>query len=304
MPDAEIHFLTKEAYRPVLEANPYIDKLWFLDKSILQTVARLKSLRFDAIIDLHHNLRTLLLKSGLRAPSVSFRKLNIEKYLHVRFGMNTLPPIHIVDRYMETISKFGIKNDGKGLDYFIPVETRDVMIDLPSVYDGGYVGIVVGALKATKRMPPEMLRSLCEKIMYPIVLLGGADESEEGSRIASINPEKIFNACGKYTLNESALLIRSATIIISPDTGLMHIAAAFQKPLISVWGNTIPAFGMYPYMPGKERNSFISEVKGLKCRPCSKIGYDSCPKKHFDCMMQQDENKILSEVGKAFSAGV
>jgi len=76
----------------------------------------------------------------------------------------------------------------------------------------------------------------------------------------------------------------------------MHIAAALKKPVISIWGNTVPEFGMYPYLPGHEELSFISEVDGLKCRPCSKIGFKQCPKKHFKCMLDQDENRILQKV--------
>jgi heptosyltransferase-2 len=71
----------------------------------------------------------------------------------------------------------------------------------------------------------------------------------------------------------------------------MHIAAAFKKDIISVWGNTIPEFGMYPYLAGKK--SKIIEVKELSCRPCSKIGFKKCPKKHFYCMNLIDENDII-----------
>ena len=74
---------------------------------------------------------------------------------------------------------------------------------------------------------------------------------------------------------------------------MMHIAAAFKKKIYSVWGNTIPQFGMYPYMAAS--NSKIIEVKGLGCRPCSKIGYDKCPKGHFKCMQEIDENLFLNE---------
>ncbi|RTQ44044.1 glycosyl transferase, partial [Hymenobacter gummosus] len=63
-------------------------------------------------------------------------------------------------------------------------------------------------------------------------------------------------------------------------TGQMHIAAAFRKEIISVWGNTVPEFGMYPF-----RTEFRAlEVEGLGCRPCSKIGYEKCPQGHFRCM--------------------
>jgi len=94
-------------------------------------------------------------------------------------------------------------------------------------------------------------------------------------------------------------LIKNADAVISNDTGLMHIAAAFRKKIISVWGNTVPGFGMYPYFGQKtisDPNSFIFEIEGLSCRPCSKIGYDNCPKGHFKCMNGIDEDKIVNKM--------
>jgi len=82
---------------------------------------------------------------------------------------------------------------------------------------------------------------------------------------------------------------------------LMHIAAAFKKPTISIWGNTVPELGMYPYMPANPERFRIFEVKGLSCRPCSKIGYKSCPKKHFDCMMKQDVDGMVSAVNQMWA---
>ena len=106
---------------------------------------------------------------------------------------------------------------------------------------------------------------------------------------------KVYNACGRFSINQSASLVQQARVVITPDTGLMHIAAAFKKKIISVWGNTIPEFGMFPYLPDKD--SRIIQVEGLSCRPCSKIGYSSCPKKHFRCMNDIDE-KQLAELAK------
>jgi len=101
-------------------------------------------------------------------------------------------------------------------------------------------------------------------------------------------------------LGQSASLVKQAMVVVTHDTGLMHIAAAFQKPIVSIWGNTIPEFGMYPYLPSASSKQFIAEVKELPCRPCSKIGYSTCPKKHFRCMQNQDLVKIAEEVQRMF----
>ena len=77
---------------------------------------------------------------------------------------------------------------------------------------------------------------------------------------------------------------------------MMHIASALNKKIVSIWGNTVPSFGMYPYMP-KNRDKFkIIEKKGLNCRPCSKIGFDKCPKDHFRCMNEIDTISIVKAI--------
>ena len=109
-----------------------------------------------------------------------------------------------------------------------------------------------------------------------------------------VDEVKIYNACGKFTLNESADIVRHAKFIITHDTGLMHIAAALKKPIISIWGNTIPEFGMTPYYGNKAVQQKVFEVPHLSCRPCSKIGYNKCPKRHFKCMEQQDMVEVAA----------
>ena len=136
---------------------------------------------------------------------------------------------------------------------------------------------------STKRLPVKKIISICKKISQPIVLLGGKQDISREYRIANAVGDKVFNACGKYSLNESAAFVKHAAKIITHcDTGLMHIAAAFKKEIISVWGNTIPEFGMSPYL--SDPNSKIVQVKNLSCRPCSKLGFEKCPKGHFKCM--------------------
>src|SRR6202789_728000 len=117
---AEVHYLTKASVKPILEANPYIDKIHCLGDDLDAVIGTLRSEDFDYVIDLHHNLRTWKVKRGLGKQAFSFDKLNIEKWWYTNFKWNRMPAVHIVDRYMETVAGFGIKNDGAGLDYFIP----------------------------------------------------------------------------------------------------------------------------------------------------------------------------------------
>ena len=134
-----------------------------------------------------------------------------------------------------------------------------------------------------------------------VVLMGGKEDVEKAAIIEKEVGDRVINTCGVYTLNQSAAILKKASVVIAHDTGLMHIASAFSKPVISIWGNTIPEFGMYPYIPQDPKISTIVEVKDLSCRPCSKLGYDRCPKKHFKCMNEIDLNLIVSKVNEFLS---
>lgn len=293
VPNAEVHYLSKFSFHKVIASNPYIDKFHYLNNDWDLLMHQLKEEQFDYIIDLHHNLRTIKLKKELKVKSFAFSKLNIQKWLLTNFKINRMPAVHIVDRYMDTVKSFNVKNDGKGLDYFIPKEEETQQKDLPQAHALGYIGIVIGAAHATKKLPVHQLTVLCAALDHPIVLLGGPEDRAIGDQIAAIDSIKIYNACGKFSINESADLVRKAKLIITQDTGLMHIAAAFKKPIISVWGNTVPAFGMEAYYGNNTQIQHSRfEVPNLRCRPCSKIGHDACPKKHFKCMELQNVNEI------------
>ena len=299
-PDAEIHFLTKQSFRSIVAHNPYINKIHTLGDSFELMLHELQTEEYDYIIDLHHNLRTLRIKRFLKnAKSFSFNKLNVEKFILTNLKINTLPKKHIVDRCLETVVSFGVVNDDMGLDYFIPKMDEIKKDDIPTSHMHGYIAIVIGAALATKKLPLHKLKALCSAIDHPVILLGGKEDYEDGKEIAKVDEIKIYNACGKFNLNESADLVKGSKLVISHDTGLMHIAAALQKPIISVWGNTVPSFGMYPYYGTRSNKQYdVVEINKLWCRPCSKIGFKKCPKGHFKCMEKIDVNDIVNLVNQ------
>lgn len=299
--DVEIHYATKKQYFSIVEANPYINKIHvFEDKKLPTLLQQLSDEKFDLVLDLHNNLRSFLIRSNLNIESRRFNKINFQKWLMVNFKINKLPKKHIVDRYLDTTKELGIINDGKGLDHFIPEKDKIEMNSFPVKFQTGYDVFVIGAKHFTKKLPTERVMEICSQISRPIILIGGKEDAEAGEKIASGNPEKIINACGKYNINQSASIIAQSELVITNDTGMMHIAAALKKDIISIWGNTIPEFGMYPYygntlsLDDQKSNHRILEVKGLPCRPCSKIGFDSCPKGHFKCMLENDLSSLKS----------
>lgn len=281
--DVELHFITKQQFISVLENNPYVDKFHTINQSLTEVIPQLKKENYDYIIDLHHNARTLKLKLALGKKSFSFNKLNWEKFLIVNFKKNKLPQKHIIDRYFEAVANIGVKNDGKGLDYFINDKDEiDIVSSLPALFHNDYHALVVGGSYFTKQIPITKLKEICATSSLPLILLGGKEDVTIAEQVYQLHKNKVLNLCGKLNLNQSASIIHQANKVITSDTGLMHIAAAYKKDIISLWGNTIPEFGMGPYLAGK--NSQILEVTNLSCRPCSKLGYKKCPKGHFKCM--------------------
>ncbi len=290
-PDAEVHYATKKSYQSLLENNPYIDKIFTLEKSLNNLVKQLKSERYDYVIDLHNNLRTTILKLRLKSPltprwgnslqTFSFDKFNFQKWILVKFKKNLMPNVHIVDRYMKTVESLGVKNDNKGLDYFIP-ERDEIPADwLPEEFRNGYAVYAIGGQHETKKLPLHKMIELCKTIQLPLVLIGGKEDAVISKQLSVISKNTpIFDTCGKCNLNQSASIIQNAKIVYTHDTGMMHVAAALKKKVVSIWGNTVPAFGMYPYQTDFE----VIENNDLHCRPCSKIGYEKCPLGHFRCM--------------------
>lgn len=289
--DVEIHFLTKKRFAVIVESNPYVTRVHTIDKDISEVMPLLRQENFDHVIDLHKNLRTSRVHLALRKPFSSFNKLNIEKWLMVRFKINRLPAQHIVDRYLKAASFLNLKNDGKGLDFFI----NDDQKVKPDAYSpkltNGYIAIVIGGNHNTKIFPADMVADVCNQLTLPVILLGGTEDQERGEVIHRLTGGRALNLCGKLSLMQSASIVDQAVAVMSNDTGLMHIAAALNKPIVSIWGNTIPEFGMYPYLK-TDTPSYLSEVKNLSCRPCSKIGFKECPLKHFNCMRMQDVKSI------------
>jgi ADP-heptose:LPS heptosyltransferase len=297
--DVEVHFLTKQPFVKLLEANPYIDRIHSYEGDMKSTLNTLKKIGFDYIIDLHNNTRSARIKLALKRMDFTVRKLNVKKWILVNLRINKLPDLHMVDRNLETIQLFISERDEIGLDYFIPGNEEVAMKDLPSDFQSGYIGLALGAQHETKKLPLESLIEMCGNLDHPIIILGGPGDTEIGDSIATALPhKKIFNGCGKYSIHQSASLVRQARLLITHDTGLMHIGAAFEKKIIAIWGNTVPEFGMVPFKPHHSSVNF--EVKDLKCRPCSKIGFQHCPKKHFKCMKDQDVDGITGVANGLF----
>ncbi|MBL7811711.1 MAG: glycosyltransferase family 9 protein [Bacteroidetes bacterium] len=295
IPDAEIHFATKSQFVSILAANPHVAKVHTLSEDFSDMLREFKAEKFDYIIDLHNNLRTLRISMALLSvPCYRFRKLNLRKWWYVLTKQKVMPEVHIVHRYMEACKPLGVEYDDQGLDWFGP-ESFTGAVQLPQ----HFVAFAVGGTYATKRMPLNKMREILAYTTCNFVLLGDRQDAERIKPLLDEFSPRVQSLCGSCSLLDSALVLQRSDIVITHDTGLMHIAAAIRKPVISIWGNTVPDFGMYPLFPrGMDAlNVHMANVPDLSCRPCSKLGFEKCPKGHFRCMEQQNTAHIASFLG-------
>lgn len=294
--DAEIHYLVKQQYKSLLSANPYIDQLHTLEDRLSDVISKLKEEHFDYVFDLHKNLRSSIVKRNLKVLSFSFDKLNVKKWLYVNLGVNLLPKIHLVDRYFEVVSAFGITNDQKGLDFYISEEEKvNIFTTYPELKDG-FIAFNIGGKYSGKKLPTNKIITICQHLDASVLLLGGKEDIEIGEEIAQAC-NNVTSACGKHSIVQSASLLIESTLVISHDTGFMHIAAAFKKIILSIWGATVPEFGMSPYLPDKR--SKIFEADHLSFRPTSKLGNKNSPKERRT-MEEIDENKIIESANRLY----
>jgi ADP-heptose:LPS heptosyltransferase len=291
LPDAEVHFLTKSAFKYIYDNNPYVNKLLLLKPTLAETIVEIKAEGYDHIIDLHNNLRTALIKLRTGIRSSTYKKQTIRKWLSLKLNVKLVPPVHLVDRYLKTVQFLRVSNDGKSIDYYIKQDYQLSAL-LPASHQN-YVAFVIGATHFTKRMPNEKIISICKQINAPVVLLGGNDVKANGEEIATAIGNNIYNACGITTLDESVFLVSKAQKVIGFDTGLTHIAEAFNVPIVSIWGGTVPELlGVQPYMV---KDVLVAGIE-LSCRPCSKFGLEKCPLGHFKCMYEMPEEPITTFV--------
>lgn len=280
--------LTKAAYAPLLDGNPNVDEVIVYEGSLAFLWPRLVRGGFTHIVDLHNNLRSRMVALMVPwVPVLRVKKADMERKDLIAKRTVQMPAKHVVDRHYHTIEKLGCAPDQGGLDYFVAIEAL-VDYRLIPIMANTFTAVVIGGHHMTKKLPEHKLVELLRVIVGPVVILGSEDEKVLGQKaagkLAIEGRWNIYNACGELTIAQSASVMQQATEVYSHDTGLMHIAAALGKRVHTIWGSTVPAFGMYPY----GTDFTVIQVTGLGCRPCHKHGWPACPLGHFKCMADQD----------------
>ncbi len=291
---AHVDFLTKGSFTTIVESNPHVDNVIIWDEKSWQEV--ISKNKYDVVVDLHNNLRSRRVTRRVRSKVIRYNKGNIRKWLTVNLGRKVMDGKHVVDRYFEALKGTNIVNDGQGLDYYIPDHVMTSVKERYFSLSATSLVISLGATYFTKRVPTDKIIALVNSTDFNILLIGGEDVASEAQKIVSKSTKPVTNLCGKTTIHETAAIISLSDVLLTGDTATMHIGAAVHTRMVSIWGSTIPEFGMSAYYGDKDTRNVNLQVSGLSCRPCSKLGFESCPKGHFRCMNDIMDEKILSAV--------
>lgn len=287
VPNSQLHFLTKRSFRELVNHSPYIDEVLIYNDttSFLDT---LRQQHYDFVIDLQRNHLSSTLRHATKAPYAVYDKEDFRRSIVVLAKHNVLRYKHVVDRYFSAVTQsLQVHNDGLGLELFYPKDNNKAPTLVPPV---PYLLIACGAQHYTKQIPIEALQQIISKINGTIVLVGDQQDAQKVEPL-TLAPN-VINRCGQTTLNQLAQLIDHATIVLTPDTGAMHIAAALRKNIIAIWGSTAPILGFTPYGV----NAWNSQAPDIHCSPCSKIGGHRCPRGHFRCMRHQPWDRIIDYI--------
>lgn len=282
--ECELHLITKKVCGELLQGFPHIDRLIEYDGSKEQE-QKLSEEGYDIVLDLHNNHRSRRLRRCISTKTFVYRKENLGKFMLVLTKWDIMSGRHVVDRYFDAAKPLGVKNDGEGLELPMFDETG-LMFDVKQKY----VVIACGAQHETKRIPPEKIAQIAKGVGCRVVLVG--DKADCKRMEAVTLSDNVVNLCGKTTLQESAAVVANAAVVVTSDSAIMHVAAAYKRKVIAIWGCTSPRFGFWAY--GTEHSDFIA--KGLRCWPCRRMGVEKCPKGHFNCMMKQDYAKVCESV--------
>ena len=279
LPHAELHFLVKPAFAEAIAHNPHLSRVHTLQPRLADTVAALNAEGFDYVLDLQKSLRSRRIVWALGRPSATFSKYNFTKWRMTALKQRLAVP-HVVSRYGEALRPLGLALDAAGLEFPLLGSPPEALQAFRAQQPGGYLAVALGATYRTKRWPAEQFVKLLNRLDRPVVLLGGAGEVADAGFIEQRLFCPCLNLAGQTDLQGSAHAIAGAHLLLTHDTGLMHLGAALGVRIASLWGNTVPEFGMTPYRAEHR----VLEVTGLGCRPCTKLGHGQCPKGHFKCM--------------------
>ena len=289
-PGARITVLTKREYVPLLSHNPNVNLVLGLaqSRSLLSLASELRADGYTHLLDLHDNLRSRALRILVPGKWTTYPKHRLARAWLIRAKRNRYRDRRpIAERYFSAARDLGVNPDGCPPDFFLGPEAGEQVFDwLRTVgleHESNVVALAPGAAHATKRWPLEHWHALVARNLESgsaVVIVGGPGDEDLGASLVKQGSGRVLNAAGRFGLQGTGALLQRARVLVSGDTGVMHMATAVGTPVVSLFGPTVEAFGFFPY----SRQASVLELP-LPCRPCTTQGSSRCPLGHHRCMI-------------------
>jgi heptosyltransferase II len=286
-PNATIDFLLRKGNETLLTGHPHIREVLVWDKkkdkirNLLKMAGRVRSNRYDAVINVHRYASSGLITAFSGAVErIGFKKnpwsFTFTRSIHHDFGSNC----HEVDRNQKLIDP-------------LTDSTHDLPRLYPSVQDferirefqtGTYICVAPTSVWYTKQLPANQWIAFIKSVssrFENIYLLGApSDRSLCAAIVNQSNSLKVHNLAGELSFLQSAAIMKGAIMNFVNDSAPMHLASAMDAPVTAVYCSTVPAFGFGPL---SSRSFIVQTSENLSCRPCGSHGYKACPQGHFKC---------------------
>ncbi|MCD6116836.1 lipopolysaccharide heptosyltransferase II [bacterium] len=291
IPDAQVDFIVKLKFSPLLEGNQNISSIITVPERFLDFVKLIFGLRknrYDVVFDLQRNFKSSLImilsgaKKKRKYKTRRFRRFVLVKFKKDIYRNNKSIPL----RFLDALDEGSLKDDGKGAELNISEESKkrvsSLLEEAGIIYPFNMIVLAPGAGRATKRWNIKGFAEVGKhfiRLGYDVAIIGGEEDKDICKAVCSLTGEKAINFCGKTNLSETAAFMSICRLLISNDTGVMHMAGALNTPVVAIFGPTTKELGFFPFRG-------ISQVVQipLKCRPCSFHGTAKCSEQHFRCM--------------------
>ncbi len=314
-PQSRVDFIVRKEFAELLRYNPHIDALYEFNAQtglagLRKLCDELRPVEYDLLVDAHNSLRSRYIRRRVPArKKVRINKRVIQRFFLVKLKWQVYRDnVHVADRYLEPLQPFGVTNDGEGLELHIPEEMKKRIADEFGKLKRERITIAAlcpSAKHYTKRWLKEYYVELAEKLIRNynayIVILGGPEDQSYCEDIRRlIGEERTLNVAGEVSLLQSAAILDHCDVVLTNDTGLMHIAVARKRKVVAIFGSTVKEFGFFPY----GENNTVVEHPDLSCRPCTHIGLHKCPKQHFRCMKDITPDTVFDVVRQYVDNGL
>ncbi|MBI1966457.1 MAG: glycosyltransferase family 9 protein, partial [Gemmatimonadetes bacterium] len=283
-PEAAVVYVTKRAMAPLVADNPHVSQVLALEpgEPVRHLAARLRLLAPTYGLDLHGSVRSRALRLLVGCRWAGYRKRKLARTLLISTKLDLYGHhVPVPERYFAAARQLDVRPDGGPPEFHLGAGARERVarwLGEKRLTAAPVAALAPGAAHATKRWPVTHWTALTERLAaagYRVVVVGGPEDRGVAQQIGA----PAVSAAGEFSLQETGALLAHAKVLVSGDTGVMHMATGVGTPVVALFGPTVEPFGFFPY---RARAAVLQ--RPLDCRPCSAMGTAKCPLGHHHCL--------------------